>query len=163
WRRSGARSPSPSRRIASRRRRGSACSRSTTCGKGSSEPNGWDNHWDNQGPGDEPGPFHVCNLLDLMAGSTGLEPATSRVAERRGLNPVEQFPRSISNDSRTCVSLRWLGGSLDLLPRAVRSSRFCHVSWPPRTGLALDESDCPSIYSLRSLTTARLRVKCVVL
>jgi len=33
-------------------------------------------------------------------------------------------------DSRTWVSLRWLGSSHDWLLRAVRSSRFCHgVQW----------------------------------
>jgi hypothetical protein len=46
-----------------------------------------------------------------MAGSTGLEPATSGLTERRGLNLVEQFSRGISIGSRTCVSLRWLGGA----------------------------------------------------
>src|SRR5262249_53214970 len=34
---------------------------------------------------------------------------------------------TISVHSRSCVSLRWLGRSLDLLLRAVRSCRFCHV------------------------------------
>jgi len=69
----------------------------------------------------------MLQLLEKMAGSTGLEPATSGLTERRGLNPVEHLSHSISIGSRTCVGLRWLGRSLHLLPRAVRSSRSCHV------------------------------------
>jgi hypothetical protein len=43
------------------------------------------------------------------------------------MSEVASLQRTISIDSRTCVSLRWLGRSLHLLLRAVRSSRSCHV------------------------------------
>src|SRR6516225_1160402 len=62
-----------------------------------------------------------------MAGSTGLEPATSGLTERGEISEVARSQSTISMYLRNCVSLRWLGGSLDLLPRAARSSRFCHV------------------------------------
>jgi hypothetical protein len=67
------------------------------------------------------------NFLSLMPGSTGLEPATSGLTERGDISEVASLQSRISIGSRTCVSLRWLGSSLDLLLRAVRSSRFCHV------------------------------------
>jgi hypothetical protein len=46
---------------------------------------------------------------------------------------VASLQRTISIETRTCVSPRWLGRSLHLLPRAVRSSRSCHVyHWSSR-------------------------------
>jgi hypothetical protein len=74
--------------------------------------------------------FEPC---DLMAGSTGLEPATSGLTEQGDINEVASLQCTISIETRTCVSLRWLGRSLHLLPRAVRSSRSCHVyHWSSR-------------------------------
>jgi hypothetical protein len=51
----------------------------------------------------------------------------SGLTERGDVNGVASLQRTISIEPRTCVSLRWLGRSLFLLPRAVRSSRSCHV------------------------------------